>query len=258
MQQRRLSTTQAAQGNLAAVTLAGLAGCSKDPETAALEQAYGEEAVGLYLGQFADYCGSSDQKLLRVVALALKAKDTVDNATLLHDSADALLGITPATTPAEGLRQFKAFFDVARLLVSYCPIFSEFLAMYSVALDTIAESLDKLSGTIRSGDQRRGMAIHAGSFSGGHDLANYLPKIHEDPVPVPEDVVAWVMDNRDLLTFVTGEAPPAKREERFGLDVLAEDSVDAAALAEWFIRHRDAIADVIYGEGADQLMDRPL
>lgn len=258
LQQRRLSQAQAGQGNLAAIALAGLQGCSPDPETAALEQAYGAEAVGIYLSQFADYCGASDKTLVRIVGLALEAKDTVGNAMLLHESADAILGITPATSPGEGLRQFKSFFDLARILVPYCPMLSEFLAMYSVALESIAESLEELAGGIRGKDQRQAVTVHEGAWSGGHALANYLRKVPPEgrPVPVPEDLVAWVMDNRDLLTFVTGEAPPAERRTTLGLDMLATDDVDATKLADWFVRHRDTIANAIYGDVANVVLDR--
>jgi len=219
---------------------------------------YSEKTVDFYLEHIHGTDPRANQDLVDIYETVTTIRDTVDTAIAVKDTAEAIDDLYSASTPAEGLEAYSRLFNSVKSLVPGIPGVSTFLDMYGDALEQIAGKLSDISDIVfhdydmavaqeTSVSEVLSFGAHTGTWPGGLEMAEYMVALMSSggsmSVEGKDNVIDWVVNNHDQLSWLTGEEPPASD----GFLVFSDD-VDEAALADWFYDHRDVVWQVLYGD----------
>lgn len=203
---------------------------------------------------FASHTVKSDKFLLKIHGKLTILKDYIDKVDSAYQVLNILLYGSVTDSPKEQVLYFKKFLDALKEWMPYLPGIYEILASYSAIIGGIAEGLGKIAENIRA--QEAGfLVIHPGVWPGGWELYNFIVKLMKSktPIDVPEPVISWVKKNNILLTYATGEQPPAFTRTLFGIDMFWPDYVNKAELKGWFYKYRKEVKQFVYGSTALEL-----
>lgn len=225
-----------------------------DPE--GLEEAWGEEVAELWYTELRDRDWQGMPEWLELLRGLKQAQEKVSNAVVAVEAVDALLSTSAADPGDLVLRRFVAVYDAVRAFLPYVSGASEFMAAVSACLKLLCAQVSNFVALIEHEehgfDGIEGMnPTYFAAFPGGLVVYFFLRALgNGEPAPLTPAIVDFTMDMHEALFFATGEAPPARRESALGLDVLAEDTLDLPALADWYARHIEAIQRLLYGDKA--------
>lgn len=225
-----------------------------DPE--GLEPTWGEEVSDLWYAELRDHDWKGLPEWAETLRGLVHVAEVVGNARKAIQAIDALLSTSRADPGEVVLRRFVDVFDAVRAFLPYTAGLSEYLAALSACMKEVCAQVSNFAALVQQRERRFDgqdgmMPAWPEVWPGGRVMYTFLTAVGNGEQPAISDaVVDFTMDNHGELTFVTGEAPPALRQSALGLDLLAEDTVDLPALADWYHRHVETLQRHFYGERA--------